>query len=319
MIDRKTEVICSNQPLISVIIPVYNTEPYISRCLDSVLNNDYQNLEILCVNDGSTDRSLAVLNQFSERDKRIKVFDADHKGAASARNFGLNSATGQYIAFIDSDDWVSPLYFEALLDAAVHNGIGICGYKKTKSEEKPAVSLPLNQVSVKTEDLYFDQLVDTVVLWGKLFHKDCFQNLRFPDGKVYEDEFVTYKLLFEYEAITMIDEPLYYYFDNPVGVMNAKWSPKELDKLDAIKEQILYFKERSLKKAYTRAIAYYYSTTRSFLKQAKKAQYKKEAHILKKLIIEHVFRYGFRLLQYRLQKRKFRILENETRLLDNGT
>ena len=109
--------------------------------------------------------------------------------------------------------------------------------------------------------------------------------------------------MFEYEQIAFVDEPLYCYFYNPEGVIRSKWTPKELDKLDAIKEQILFFKERSLKRAYTRAIAYYYSTACSFLKQAKKAQYEQEAKTLKKLIDKHKLRYGFRLMQYRLQKK----------------
>lgn len=292
---------------ISVIVPVHNTEPYLERCIDSILSQTYSDFELILVDNGSVDRSGEICDRYAEIDNRIISIHQIDKGSAGGRNTGLDymfqHGNSEWIAFIDSDDWVSPLYLETLLNDAEKNGIGICGYKLAAEYEDEALSLPMKQVTVKTEDFYCDKLINTVVPWGKLFKKTCFRSTRFPEGKAHEDEFVTYKLVFEYEQIAFVDEPLYYYFYNTEGVIRSKWTPKELDKLDAIKEQILFFKERSLKRAYTRAIAYYYSTACSFLKQTKKAQYEQEAKTLKKLIDKHKLRYGFRLMQYRLQKK----------------
>ena len=291
------------QKLISVIIPVYNTAEYLPRCLDSVINNGYKNLEIICVNDGSTDSSPEILRGYEKKDNRIKVIDVPNGGVSRARNIGLDNASGEYIAFIDSDDWIALNYFEILSDSAMKCGIGVCGYKQTDRFEDDFVSLPIKQAVVKPEDIYCDKLIITIAPWGKLYNKESFRELRFPEGKLYEDEYVTYKVLFEYKQIAYIDEPLYYYFSNPHGATKAKWTLKKLDKLEAIEEQIRFFKEQSFKRAYKRAIAYYYSSACSFYNQAKKANRKQEIRIVKKLINKHRLRYGLQLIQYRLKRR----------------
>lgn len=106
------------KPLISVIIPVYNTEAYLERCLVSVLSNTYRDLEVICINDGSTDGSLEILNAFARQDERVTVIDKKNGGLSAARNDGLRRATGEWIAFIDSDDWIHPRYFETFLSVA---------------------------------------------------------------------------------------------------------------------------------------------------------------------------------------------------------
>lgn len=292
---------------ISIIVPVHNTELYLERCIDSILSQTYQNFILILVNNGSVDRSGEICNRYAEADDRIVVIHQDDKGSAGGRNSGLDyvfqHGNSEWIAFIDSDDWISPIYLKELLDVAEKDGIGVCGYKQTGKYENNPLPTPLKHITMKTEDFYCDKLVNAVVPWGKLLKKECFCSIRFPEGRSHEDEFITYRILFEYKQISYIDEPMYFYFYNPEGVINSKWIPKEMDKLDAIGEQIRFFKERYLKKAYTRAIAYYYSTACYFLKQAKKEQYKQESIKLKKLIYKHIIRYGFHLLKYRLQKR----------------
>ena len=292
---------------ISIIVPVHNTEPYLERCIASILSQTYNNFILILVDNGSVDSSGEICDRYAADDDRIVVIHQVDKGSAGGRNSGLDyvfqHGNSEWIAFIDSDDWVTPIYLESLLDVAEKNGIGVCGYKQTDKYENDFMSLPLKKINVRTEDFYCDKLVHTVVPWGKLYKIECFYNIRFPEGRAHEDEFITYKILFEYKNIEFIYESLYSYFYNPDGVINSRWTPKEMDKLDAINEQIGFFKERSLKRAYARAIAYYYSTACSFLKQAKKENYKQESIKLKKLIDKHKVRYGFKLLQYRLQKR----------------
>ena len=291
---------------ISVIVPVHNTEPFLERCIDSILSQTFSDFELILVNNGSIDHSGNICDRYAENNERVTVIHQVDRGSAGGRNTGIEYALrhsqSEWIAFIDSDDWVSPIYLEALLDVAEQNGIGICGYKKTVEYEEGSTSYPLKQITIKTEDFYCYKMVNTVVPWGKLYKKDCFCDVRFPEGKAHEDEFVTYKILFGYDQLTFIDEPLYLYFFNPTGVINSEWTPKEMDKLEAISEQIAFFKERSLQKAYTRAIAYYYSTVRSFMKQAKNNHYEQEVIKLKKLNKKHILCYGFHLLKYRLHK-----------------
>ena len=100
---------------ISVIVPVYNTQPFLERCLQSIINNTYKNIEIICINDGSTDRSLNILNVYAAQDNRIILVNQHNRGISAARNAGLNIATGEYISFIDSDDWIHPDYFKLLM------------------------------------------------------------------------------------------------------------------------------------------------------------------------------------------------------------
>ena len=133
------------QKLISVIIPVYNTAPYLPRCLDSVINNDYKNLEIICVNDGSTDSSPEILRGYEKNDSRIKVFDVKNGGVSRARNIGLDSASGEYIAFIDSDDWIHRQYFDILIDFAqeqkANNDLGNTSFiNNNRNINNPGVS-----------------------------------------------------------------------------------------------------------------------------------------------------------------------------------
>ena len=123
--------------LISVIIPVYNVQDYLPRCLDSVINNSYRNLEIICVNDGSTDRGLEILRDYEKKDSRIHVFSKKNGGLSSARNEGLKHCTGKWVAFIDSDDWIHKNYFEVLLNHQKENDydVVVCNYVRTSDDD----------------------------------------------------------------------------------------------------------------------------------------------------------------------------------------
>ena len=122
---------------ISVIIPVYNVEKYLRRCLESVINNTYTNLEIICINDGSSDNSLKILNEYAARDSRVVVFSKSNGGLSSARNKGIKKSTGEYITFIDSDDWVHPQFFEILIQSLQNDNTdaAICGFSQVEKYE----------------------------------------------------------------------------------------------------------------------------------------------------------------------------------------
>ena len=161
---------------ISVIIPIFNTGVYLSRCLDSILNNTYRNLEIICINDGSTDDSGKILEEYKTRDSRIVVLSQENRGISAARNAGIDIATGKFIAFIDSDDWIHPNYFRYLaqLQQETKVDIAICGYKRVDSEEPFDELLDdLDEPLIKTVSV--SEIINTTYsktfVWGRMYSK----------------------------------------------------------------------------------------------------------------------------------------------------
>lgn len=242
--------------MISVIVPVYNVDNYLSRCIESILNQSEPDFVLILVDDGSTDTSGAICDNYAEKDKRIHVIHKENGGLSDARNKGVDwsliNSKSEWITFIDSDDWIHPEYLNFLLSAAISSNvdISVCRYEeKNEFSEYDHVN---NLFDVyDTEDLYVNQRVNMVVAWGKLYKKVIFQNLRFPYGKLNEDEFTTYKALFQYKRIAFLDNALYFYFQNPKSIMQSKWTKGRLDSIEAISNQIPYFKNMGLKKAYS--------------------------------------------------------------------
>ena len=208
---------------ISVIIPVYNTEKYLERCLKSVLTNTYENLEILCINDGSVDNSILILEKLAETDDRIKVISKENGGVASARNLGIALATGELISFIDSDDVINSQYFKHLLEIMNQYQADIvsCGYKmfsEYKEVEEYEENTEFTEEVVLFDNntaLEIDNMNQTV--WGKLFRKDVINNISFSTKVIPgEDTLFNHCLLSQdnYLKIARTDNPLYYYYIN---------------------------------------------------------------------------------------------------------
>ena len=230
--------------LISIIIPIYNVEKYIHRCVDSVINQTYQKLEIILVDDGSPDDCGKICDEYATKDNRIRVIHKENGGLSDARNHGIDSATGEWFFFLDSDDWIYPQTIEKLYDAAIKNdvSISICNYSRTEGE------LPSVDISEKAElwtpkDLYLKHHVTSTIACAKLYRKNCFKRIRYPVGKIHEDEFVTYKILFAQEKIAFIDQPYYAYFMNGEGIMRSKWTPARMTAVDSLGEQCKFFKK----------------------------------------------------------------------------
>ena len=212
--DRPTDRLTGDTPLISVIIPIYNTEGYLERCLDSVLGNTYRNLEVICINDGSTDGSAAILQRYAGADYRIKVINMGNGGVAAARNAALNIAAGEFISFIDSDDCVHRRYFEALLYFAnlYDADMVICGYAtELRADEN------IDFETIKIRNLSFAEKINgqaKVFVHGRIYNHKLISEYRF-DEELDTGEDISFNLTIlcqhENAKVIFLETTLYYY------------------------------------------------------------------------------------------------------------
>lgn len=201
------------KPLISIIIPVYNVCEYLEKCLDSVINQTYTNLEIILVDDGSSDGSEKICDEYAVKDNRIKVVHKANGGVASARNEGVRNSIGEYIGWVDSDDYACPNMFERLYELAVNNDsdIVVCSnYINEISNENGKYNIYTKTSKEVMADVLLDKI--TSHLWNKLFKRDLFDNIIFPNISVAEDVAVMHKIFEKANNVTFTDEKLYLYF-----------------------------------------------------------------------------------------------------------
>lgn len=210
--------------IISVILPIYNMEVYLSRCLDSIINNTYEQLEIICVNDGSCDKSAEIVQFYQKNDSRIKLIDKTNGGVSSARNEGLSVAIGEYVAFIDPDDWIDERYFEILLNAIVNSNadIAICEHKKCREYEAlhTTKNITVSDIDMKK---YLSTYNFKSYVWGRLYKHCLIEKDRFDEDVEMEDIFfnITNCLKHTESHIVYVNAPLYaYYFREGSAVSN---------------------------------------------------------------------------------------------------
>jgi glycosyltransferase involved in cell wall biosynthesis len=251
------------EPLISIIVPIFKVEPYLKRCVDSIRNQTYRNLEIILVDDGSPDNCGAICDDYSGIDSRIQVIHKPNGGLSDARNAGLDIAKGDYIGFVDSDDFIHPMMFKDLYELLEKNDADIaqCSFIRVSGDEmiKPSESHNLKVISnmEALEYIYTPYCVDYIVAWDKLYKKDLFKELRFPKSKIHEDEFTTYKLFYRSKKIVTTDKKYYYYFQSPNSIIRSGFSIKKLDYAEAMEERILFFNENNLISFYDLALKKY--------------------------------------------------------------
>ena len=204
-------------PLISVIVPVYKVEEYFRKCADSILGQSYRNLEIILVDDGSPDSCPALCDEYAKADSRVRVIHKENGGLSDARNAGLDIASGDYIGFVDSDDWIAPGMYEELVRTAVRSGaeIACCGYTETNGIRELAVkSLADREKKYTAEEALREVLVSgdiLVVMWNKIYRRGLFDDIRFPKGETFEDGAVFYRLFGKCACIAHTGKAGYYY------------------------------------------------------------------------------------------------------------
>ena len=206
--------------LVSVIIPCYNVAPFLRRCLDSVLNNTYQNLQVICINDGSTDNTLQILESYN--DERIKIISHENKGLSLTRNVGMESAEGEFISFIDSDDWVHREFYERMVKTQKesHADVVICNYKTIYDYCVDEKIQEANYKTVRFLDVYDDSMLYNAV-WNKLYRADILKETRFVPVFA-EDNVFNSALFISHKDMTcsIIDAEIYYYFQRSDSLMH---------------------------------------------------------------------------------------------------
>ncbi len=235
---------------ICVIVPVYKVEDFLSRCVDSILAQSFSDFELILVDDGSPDQCGAICDAYAARDSRIHVIHQKNGGLSAARNAGIDwafsSSDSQWLAFVDSDDWVHPAFLETLWQAAQQTGcrLSACGFFRTSGEPFPEGEEPGVQV-LPAGEYYCGSFHGgvTAVAWNKLYHRSLFENLRYPVGKLHEDEFTTYQAVYQAGQVAVTERPLYAYYQNPNGIMGSKWNPRRMDVLQAFARQMIFARE----------------------------------------------------------------------------
>lgn len=216
------------EPLISVIVPVYKVEPYIHKCVDSIVGQTYRNLEIILVDDGSPDNCPAICDEYAAVDSRIKVIHKPNGGLSDARNAGLDVCTGDYIAFVDSDDWIEPEMYAEMLSMAETNSLEIvfCAAREIVNGEKAGtryVYYP-NGIIMNSKDIQKKVLTDEIEasVWNRLYKRECFINVRFPVGRNYEDIAVVFFPFEKAEKVGFLEAPFYNYRINESGIAHQR-------------------------------------------------------------------------------------------------
>lgn len=267
-----------NNPLISVIVPVYRVEKYLRTCVDSILTQTYSNLEVILVDDGSPDGCPAICDEYAKQDARVQVIHQKNAGVCAARNAALDICTGEYITFIDSDDFVHPRYMETLVTARQEQSAeaSLVSYEVVPMDagpekcQTPFTGAPSRRITGRDACLMLtdsEQWTRIVTPWGKLYPRQIFETMRWPALPMRDDEAFTYKLLYPLNSIAACDAPLYYYRVNPDSIVHQAFSEKYLIIFSVYDERTRYYEahhdaELALKTTNTAfyMATYYYTT-----------------------------------------------------------
>lgn len=223
--------------LISIIVPIYNVEKYLPKCIESIMTQTYENIEIILVDDGSTDNSGLICDEYKEKDSRIVVIHKKNGGLSDARNTGTETAKGEYVGFIDSDDYIDKTMYEKLYNAIKQNDadMSICSWVRVDEDGDEIIveneSSPLKDEVINGEIALSKVLVNNgvfyVTAWNKLYKKDLVKKIKFPVGKIHEDEFTVHRFMHKCNKIVCISDILYFYLKRSDSITGIKSSDKK--------------------------------------------------------------------------------------------
>lgn len=258
---------------ISIIVPIYNVEAYLERCVKSILNQTYRNIEVILVDDGSLDSCPQMCDEFAKKDCRVKVIHKLNGGLSDARNAGVRIATGDYVGFVDSDDWIDEDMYETLLRLAEESGAQIAEIGVKFCYPDKTIYIKSKYPGVYNKRAALSGFLDGSLqvqgsVWGKLYKANIAKKFAFPVGRLHEDGFFTYRALYEADIYVLSDRCLYNYRQNrPGSIMTNKPKAKNYqDVIDAFEERNDFFKKLGEDVLARKSEAYYYKTLVSYLR-----------------------------------------------------
>lgn len=238
-----------DEEIVSIIIPVYKVEKYLDRCVESIVNQTYKNLEIILVDDGSPDECPRMCDEWARKDNRIKVIHKENGGQSDARNVGIEAFTGDYILFVDSDDYIDSTMVKKMVDRVRidNTDMCVCTFSTFKDGEEPNRSYEKQAEIITTEEALFrltqkEYNVYFVIPCCKLIKRHVISDLRFVKGKIYEDEFMCHHLIGNCKTISCIYEPLYFYYTRQGSTTHSRIIEERLSIIEAMKDRLLFTK-----------------------------------------------------------------------------
>lgn len=271
--------------LVSVVVPVYNAELYLDRCISSICSQTYTNIEILLIDDGSNDQSLNICKKWQLNDKRVNVIHQENQGVSAARNKGIQMSEGKYILQVDSDDYISPNMITRMINVLMkdNSDLVICDFEKGKEEDyKFNLENKIESELIKSYEalsrIYgnnHDKL-RYVVPWAKLYKKNLFNETKYPNGKIFEDIYLTHHIINKCTKISILNEKLTYYYQAPNSIMNRSFHVGKLDYLEALEDRVNFFNdnnyhdlEKIAYEEYLHSLIWEYSRVRDILHDRK--------------------------------------------------
>lgn len=260
--------------MISVIVPVYNVSKYLNKCVNSIISQSYKDLEIILVDDGSTDGSSEICDEYVKVDSRVRVIHKENGGLSDARNAGINVAQGEYFVFVDSDDYIDRNMISVLYENIVkyQADIAVCDYDRVDengnrvadSESTQSIDTIVECVEKKDiNSLLYKKghpQIDITVAWNKIYHRRLFEKLRYEIGKIHEDEFIIHRLLFECSKIVLIYSKLYYYLLRKNSISQIKSAKNMSDAIEARDARRSFYKNKGLTELENLAAADWFSS-----------------------------------------------------------
>ena len=233
------------EPLISVIVPVYKVEPYLRKCVDSILNQTYTNLEVILVDDGSPDNCGAICDEYAAKDNRVTVIHKENGGLSDARNAGMAQSKGEYLCFVDSDDLLPKKAIKTLVDTACSEKVQIVIGEHKRFDDEPGELSDTTAVQYLTPtEAMAEMFRNGCASWARLYRKEIHQDILFPVGEINEDEAIVLRLLERGERIAVTSAVVYYYRCRPESITTTNFSEKKLAWVKHCKDNLKYIQER---------------------------------------------------------------------------
>lgn len=269
--------------MISIVIPIYNTEIYLKLCLESVKNQTFSDFEAIMVDDGSTDNSRYICQDFCSNDKRFYYYYKENGGISDARNFGLNKCRGEYVFFLDSDDYINARMLETLYNNIEDKDIAICNFNIVNHKEAKIDTCLNDKGEIKRiermdsldllNNLYNNIPIIFNVVWNKLYSIELFDDIRFPKGKIHEDDFIIHELYYKSNGAIFLDYTGYNYVQRNDSITHNNYSKKNIDSIEVFVKRHNFFKDKNLRifiKKNIKAFVYVYAKNMNMAKKYRK-------------------------------------------------